>query len=380
MPKDCLQITVLLASPGNVPTERRAVREAVEEINRVTGEDEGFHLVVKGWETHTRPAAGRPQGVINDQIGPTDIFLGIMWHRLGTPSGKAASGTVEEYERARQRYSRSRAAVKPSVMFYFRSTLPRKSTAFDPDQYKAVQQFKAKVFKSNLAREYETPKEFASLVRQHLTAEARSIARRHRSKSRSKKSRAKQRAQPPDRSSPQSRRKAPAQKAPAPRRTPSKPRRKPPLPVPKVRRTITNADRMTFAEKAFRSVRSRFERTAAAFNREHAHARITTKREGKTAFVVESEANGERRGLARVQVGDADWQGHPSLDYQRGATHSFYRSQPLYQTLTSVRVTERDGALGFERAGRVGWQEPNELDQAANVAAAFWDLFTADLT
>ena len=75
MPKDSLQITILLASPGDVPKERKAVREAAEEINIVTGEDEGFHLVVKGWETHTRPAAGRAQGNINTQIGPTDIFL-----------------------------------------------------------------------------------------------------------------------------------------------------------------------------------------------------------------------------------------------------------------------------------------------------------------
>ncbi len=142
MPKDSLQITVLLASPGDVERERAAVRRAAEEVNRTSGEGQGFHLVVKGWETHTRPAAGRAQGNVNEQIGPTDIFLGIMWHRLGSPTGEAPSGTVEEYERARQRNVRSRAKRKPSVMFYFRSTLPRKSSAFDPDQYKAVQAFK----------------------------------------------------------------------------------------------------------------------------------------------------------------------------------------------------------------------------------------------
>ena len=379
MPTDSLQITVLLASPGDIRAERKAVREAAESINRVSGEDQGFHLVVKGWETHTRPAAGRAQGTINDQIGPTDIFLGIMWHRLGTPTGKAASGTVEEYERARRRHVRSRAKRKPSVMFYFRQGLPRNGAGFDPDQYKAVQAFKKRVFKNNLAHEYSGPKAFAALIRDHLAIEAREIARAHRGR------RARPKASPKvTKTAPKkpARRRSGASKPPArskPRAAPKR-ARKPPLPVPRVPKTITDADRQRHAEKGFRSVRTRFERTAKAFNRANDHAEITVRREGDAAFVAEATVEGQRRSLARVLVTDGQWGNPPSIDYQRGESYSFYGREPSYRTELSVRVGEHDGALGFEPTSRVTWTPRGDLDEPKAVAGAFWERFTTSLS
>lgn len=181
MPKDVVEITVFLASPGDVKRERKAVRDAVEEVNRTTGEHDDFRLNVKGWETHTRPAAskkGRAQDAIFEQIGPYDIFLGIMWTRVGTPTGKAASGTIEEYELARQQWSRRRK-YKPSVMFYFRSKVATEIDRLDPEQLKQVQLFKQRVFKDGLAREYGTVKSFEGMMREHLTLEARAVLKRY---------------------------------------------------------------------------------------------------------------------------------------------------------------------------------------------------------
>ena len=53
------------------------------------------------WESHCNPGVGsNVQSVINEQIGPTDIYVGIMWKRFGTPTGRAGSGTEEEFKAA----------------------------------------------------------------------------------------------------------------------------------------------------------------------------------------------------------------------------------------------------------------------------------------
>jgi hypothetical protein len=50
------------------------------------------------WEISATPAAGdRPQAIINRQVvDQADILVGAFWTRLGTPAGRALSGTVEE--------------------------------------------------------------------------------------------------------------------------------------------------------------------------------------------------------------------------------------------------------------------------------------------
>jgi len=41
----------------------------------------------------------RPQAILNKQLGEiSNILIGIFWTRLGTHTGQAESGTVEEIE------------------------------------------------------------------------------------------------------------------------------------------------------------------------------------------------------------------------------------------------------------------------------------------
>ena len=62
-------------------------------------------LLPVGWETHATPAMGdRPQAIINKQIlAGCDLLVAVFWTRLGSPTGAAASGTVEEIEEHLQR-------------------------------------------------------------------------------------------------------------------------------------------------------------------------------------------------------------------------------------------------------------------------------------
>jgi hypothetical protein len=56
------------------------------------------------WETHSYPATGeRPQGIINRQIVDSGhLLIGIFGNRVGTPTGEAQSGTIEEIEQFRK--------------------------------------------------------------------------------------------------------------------------------------------------------------------------------------------------------------------------------------------------------------------------------------
>ena len=54
-----------------------------------------------GWETHSHPEMNKktksPQDVINKQVlKDCDVLIGIFWARIGTPTKKHKSGTIEE--------------------------------------------------------------------------------------------------------------------------------------------------------------------------------------------------------------------------------------------------------------------------------------------
>ncbi len=65
-----------------------------------SGRDPGGGLI-----DHSAARYGdRPQSVLNEQLVDTaDIVIAIFWNRLGSPTGEAESGTLEEIERAHDR-------------------------------------------------------------------------------------------------------------------------------------------------------------------------------------------------------------------------------------------------------------------------------------
>ncbi|MBN2251236.1 MAG: DUF4062 domain-containing protein, partial [Candidatus Altiarchaeota archaeon] len=95
-----------VASPGDVTEERECLKSVIQELNDSWSEELGIHLDLIGWETHAYPGISTdPQAVINKQIDDDyDIFIGIMWKRLGTPTERGGSGTEEEFDRAYKRY------------------------------------------------------------------------------------------------------------------------------------------------------------------------------------------------------------------------------------------------------------------------------------
>ena len=165
-----LPIRVFVASPSDVQRERDSLLGVINELNRTIDAllpRTAIRLELVRWETDAFPQMGRPQAVINRQIGQYDIFIGILWQRFGTPTGKAGSGTEEEFQIAFRRWKQHR---RPIILFYFSNgaIAPPRSLE-DLEQLKKVVEFRQRLAQIGLIWEYDGDALFMNTVRPHLT-------------------------------------------------------------------------------------------------------------------------------------------------------------------------------------------------------------------
>ncbi|MBL4758987.1 MAG: hypothetical protein JKY32_15555 [Rhizobiales bacterium] len=154
-------LKIMIASPGDVIEERNQVRDIIHEWNDINSTSVNCVLMPVGWETHSSPdLGGRAQELINNRVlQDCDLLVGIFWTRLGTPTGEADSGTVEEIQKHQE-------AEKP-VMLYF-STQPVAPESLDPDQYAALTQFKEWCRARGLTETFENISDFREKFRRQL--------------------------------------------------------------------------------------------------------------------------------------------------------------------------------------------------------------------
>ena len=110
---------VFLASPGDLQDERQAIREVVDEFNEIWADALGYQVELLGWE-ETLPGYGRPQHLINSDVDRSDLFLGMIWRRWGTPTStdqRYTSGFQEEFERA---VARREEKGCPEISLFFK--------------------------------------------------------------------------------------------------------------------------------------------------------------------------------------------------------------------------------------------------------------------
>jgi hypothetical protein len=160
------RVRILVSSPSDVQSERDALETAINELNLSRpNSDRRFELI--RWETHGSPQAGPDtQAILNQQLtNDCDIFLGILWHRLGTATPRADSGTVEEFDRAYARFEKNPSDV--AIMFYFKTASPPLED-IQPEQLARVREFRETLKKKALYQQFSSLDEFTSLVRIHL--------------------------------------------------------------------------------------------------------------------------------------------------------------------------------------------------------------------
>ena len=158
-----------IGSPGDTNEERKYCKEVFHTINKTIGEKFNFRLESLMWEDDSRPAFGEDgQEVINRQLLLKEyhIFIGIMWSRFGTPTKRAESGTIEEFEDAYQKY-KEREDLEICIYFN-KQDIPQSN--MDTDQIAKVFQFKKRVSDlGGLYNEYLGAEQFKENLRDHLT-------------------------------------------------------------------------------------------------------------------------------------------------------------------------------------------------------------------
>ena len=159
---------ILIASPSDVNRERELAVQAIQEWNDANSADRQVVLLPVRWETHSAPEYNqRPQAVINKQFADgVDAVVGIFWTRLGSPTGEADSGTIEEIQRAD-------AAGKP-VMLYF-SSAPQNPDDLDLEQLANLREFKKKTWRKALVGQYSDIADFKEKFLKQLDINTRSM-------------------------------------------------------------------------------------------------------------------------------------------------------------------------------------------------------------
>jgi hypothetical protein len=147
-------LKIFLASPSDLPEERRAAKGVVDEINGQFANALGYHVELVGWED-TISGYGRPQAIINAELDHCEFFIGLMWKRWGTRpdhSGPYTSGFEEEFERSIERRKKE---GRPEISVLFKEI--DADFLRDPgDELKRVIAFKQKLIdgKSVLFQEF----------------------------------------------------------------------------------------------------------------------------------------------------------------------------------------------------------------------------------
>jgi hypothetical protein len=169
MPRTEDVLTIFLATPGDVTDERARFADVISDWNRAWSRDLGLRLDLVRWEDDAYPAIGDDaQDVINQQLpADYDLFVGLMWSRFGTPTGRAGSGTKEEFDRAIERYRRNPSEL--DILFYFKDA-PIAPSKVEPEQLAKVQEFKCMLSGAGvLTWDFTDVEQFEKLVALHIT-------------------------------------------------------------------------------------------------------------------------------------------------------------------------------------------------------------------
>lgn len=159
---------ILIASPSDVTEEREIAVKTIQEWNDLNSSERKIVLLPLRWESHTAPEYGaRPQEVINRQVvDHCDLVIGIFWTRIGSPTGVADSGTLEEIERSASRGN--------PVMLYF-SQVKKDPNQIDLEQLAKLRAFKDKTFPKALVEGYTTQIEFRDKLAKQLEIQLRNL-------------------------------------------------------------------------------------------------------------------------------------------------------------------------------------------------------------
>jgi hypothetical protein len=161
-------LVIFLSSPKDCEIHHSDVREVVRWWNqRVPSRADAFLSLSIGKDAASEiRASGSPQEIINERlpIADADIVLGMMWHRCGTPTETAPSGTIEEIRSA---LARQEEAGLPWVCFY-RCDAPVNPNDIDHQQHARVRDFVGELEMRGLVKPFRSGDHLQQVIKADL--------------------------------------------------------------------------------------------------------------------------------------------------------------------------------------------------------------------
>jgi hypothetical protein len=151
-----------------MPDEREIAARTINEWNDIHAIDELVVFLPVRWETHAIPQTNvRPQDAINrDLLAKCDVLLGMFWTKIGTKTGVAESGTVEEVNEFVQ-------ADKPTLLYF--SSRPIDPNKIDLKQHRRLQLFKHETYQFALVGSFVDSADLQQKLLRDLTVQARKL-------------------------------------------------------------------------------------------------------------------------------------------------------------------------------------------------------------
>ncbi len=157
-------VKILLASPSDVKKYRKIAEEVIGDINRVWKEH--FDTVVEtlSWEKDSVPAIGSdPQDIINKQLDNYKIVVAILDKKIGSPTPRYKSGTIEEIFHA---IGKIKKGKKIKVLLYIKEN--RAIPIQKIDDYEKVKDFIKEFQSLGLYATFTDPLDFQRQLRNHI--------------------------------------------------------------------------------------------------------------------------------------------------------------------------------------------------------------------
>ena len=161
-------VRVFISSPSDVQVERDTAKTAIEKFNQTDwAKSHSVKCESLRWEdTVVERITGNINQEVLSQLGPYDIYIGIMASRFGTPSDLSESGTEYEFQDALRRYKEDSSLW---ISFFFPkslNTVPHTTEAIE--QLSKVIEFKNRVKGMGIFCEYDSQEQFQECFSKHL--------------------------------------------------------------------------------------------------------------------------------------------------------------------------------------------------------------------
>ena len=140
-------LNIMIAGPSDVLPEVECVKSAIYEWNEMNASTYNLMLRPIHWSTSSFPSisSGDGQAAINKQLVETsDVLICLFGQRLGSPTPRFKSGTVEEIELHRK--------SGKEVMIFFKESI---DSNCDIKQFEALREFRSYLEKEGLLGSYK---------------------------------------------------------------------------------------------------------------------------------------------------------------------------------------------------------------------------------